>query len=120
MFGEFVRGRRLRQNLTLREFCRRINEDPSNWSKVERGILMPPQSKVKLREIAKTLNMKKGENEYNNLFDRATIAAGKIPEYILSDKAVVNALPAFLRTIGSVKPTKEEIEKLIEKLKEEE
>ena len=37
----------------------------------------------------------------------------------MSDKAVVNLLPAFLRTVGSVKPTKEEIMKLVKRLKEE-
>ena len=60
MFGEFVRDRRLARDLTLRDFCRRIGEDPSNWSKVERGILPPPQSIEKLNLLAKVLAIKKG------------------------------------------------------------
>jgi hypothetical protein len=36
----------------------------------------------------------------------------------MNDKEALAALPAFFRTIGSVRPTQEEIEKLLEKLKE--
>jgi len=119
MFGDFVRERRLRQDLTLREFCRRIDEDPSNWSKVERGIQMPPRSAGKLEAVARTLRMKKGSDEYTSLMDQAAVSAGRVPEHAMSDKSIVDSLPAFLRTIGSVKPTKAEIEKLIRRLKEE-
>lgn len=119
MFGEFVRDRRLARDLTLRDFCRRIGEDPSNWSKVERGILPPPQSIEKLNLLAKVLGIRKGGKEYMNLLDEAAISRGKIPGDLMSDKAVVSLLPAFLRTVGSVKPTKEEIMKLVKRLKEE-
>ncbi len=119
MFGEYVRDRRLERNLTLREFCRMIDEDPSNWSKVERGILPPPQSIEKLNSIARVLRLKKGGEDYLELLDGAAISRGKIPKDLLSDKSVIGLLPAFLRTIGSVKPTKEEIMKLINRLKEE-
>jgi len=119
MFGEYVRDRRLARDLTLRDFCRRIGEDPSNWSKVERGILPPPQSIERLNFIAKVLNIKKGGKEYLELLDEAAISRGRIPKDLMSDEAVVRLLPAFLRTIGSIKPTKEEIRKLVKRLKEE-
>ena len=75
MFGEFVRDRRLARDLTLRDFCRRIGEDPSNWSKVERGILPPPQSIEKLNLIAKVIGIRKGGGkEYMSLLDEAAIS----------------------------------------------
>jgi hypothetical protein len=35
----------------------------------------------------------------------------------MSDKEVVEVLPVFFRTIGSVKPTKEELEEFIKTIK---
>ena len=119
MFGQFVRDRRLSRDLTLRDFCRRISEDPSNWSKVERGILPPPQSIAKLQEIARVLGLRKGSKDYVAFLDEAAVSRGRIPADLMTDETVVNVLPAFLRTVGSVKPTKEEIMELIDRLKRE-
>lgn len=53
------------------------------------------------------------------LTDYAKIDAGKIPDYLMSDQDVLKALPIFFRTIGSVKPTPEELAKLIEVIRKE-
>ena len=37
-FGEHIKARRLEMGLSLRAFCLKNNEDPSNWSKLERGL----------------------------------------------------------------------------------
>ncbi len=47
MFGDYLKSRRLERDLTLRDFCRSAGEDPSNWSKVERGILPPPTDEAR-------------------------------------------------------------------------
>jgi transcriptional regulator with XRE-family HTH domain len=117
MFGEYVKIKRVEKKLTLREFCRRLDEDASNWSKIERGIMGPPQDKEKLKRIAAVLKITEGSREWEKYIDLAAIGAGIIPEYIMSDKEVLNALPVFFRTIGSVKPTKEELDELIETIK---
>ena len=44
MFGKFIKERRIEKGLTLREFCKLIEVDASNWSKIERGLLSPPKS----------------------------------------------------------------------------
>ncbi len=119
MFGSFVRDKRLARDLTLREFCRRLAEDPSNWSKIERGMLPPPQGAEKLEQIARVLGIRKGGREYRKLLDEAAISGGKIPRDLMANKAIVGLLPAFLRTIGSEKPTKREIMNLMKKLEEE-
>lgn len=119
MFGDFVRYKRLSRNLTLREFCRRAGEDPSNWSKIERAILPPPQGRGKLDQVAHVLGIRKGGREYRQLLDEAAVSGGKIPKDLMANKAVVGLLPAFLRTIGSEKPTRREIMNLLQKLEEE-
>lgn len=120
MFGDFVKKKRLELELTLREFCRQLKDDPSNWSKIERGLLSPPGNEKKLREIARILQIKPGSEEWNKLSDFARVDAGNIPEYIKSDEEIMNMLPAFFRTVGSVKPTPEEFEELIRRLRKEE
>ncbi len=53
---------RIKQGITLREFCKSANLDPSNWSKIERNILQPPKSKEVLSTIANALNLKENQN----------------------------------------------------------
>jgi len=117
MFGEYVKKRRLDKNLTLREFCRRLEEDASNWSKIERGMLGPPQDMAKLKRIGAVLDITEDSVEWEQFLDQARVGAGIIPDYIMSDKEVVDVLPIFFRTVGSVKPTKEELEEFIETIK---
>jgi len=119
MFGQFVKKERLARGVGLREFCRRLGIDASNWSKVERGTLAPPQDVEKLKKIAKVLGIHQNTDKWKALKDEANIAAGIIPKDLLSDNAVLNSLPMFFRTIRSEKPSPEELDKLIRKIREE-
>ena len=40
-----------------------IDEDPSNWSKVERGVLPPPQNEEKNRRIFEALGINDDEKK---------------------------------------------------------
>lgn len=117
MFGQFVKNLRIERDIGLREFCRRSSFDASNWSKVERGIFAPPQDDQKLDQIADVLGIDRDSALYIELRDKAAIAAGMIPKDILSDQETLNSLPMFFRTVRSEKPTREELEKLIEKIR---
>jgi transcriptional regulator with XRE-family HTH domain len=119
MFGEFIKERRINKGISLREFCKRIDIDASNWSKVERGLLAPPQDEERLKKIAQVLDIKVNSALLKELKDKANIDAGIIPEDILSDKKVLNSLPVFFRTVRSEKPTPEELDKLIAIIKKE-
>jgi transcriptional regulator with XRE-family HTH domain len=119
MFGEFIKEKRIAKGISLREFCKRMEMDASNWSKVERGLLAPPQDEEKLRKIARVLNMKMGSPAWKEMKDKANIDAGIIPEDILSDEKVLNSLPIFFRTLRSEKPTPEDLDKLISMIKKE-
>src|SRR4030042_4730552 len=56
-FGTFIKNKRIEKGLTLREFCRKAKLDPSNWSKIERGIFPPPKSRPVLEEIAAAVGL---------------------------------------------------------------
>ncbi len=119
MFGDFIKERRIEKGISLREFCKRTEIDASNWSKVERGLLAPPQDEEKLKKIAQVLNIRPGSPLWREMKDKANIDAGIIPEDILSDEKVLNSLPLFFRTIRSEKPTPEELDRLIDIIRKE-
>jgi transcriptional regulator with XRE-family HTH domain len=116
-FGEFVKQIRSEKRLGLREFCIAVDYDPSNWSKIERGLLSPPQDEATLNRIAAILSLPENSEQRELLFDYAAIAAGKIPSYVLADAELVKRLPVFFRTATGKKPTLEELTRLAEILR---
>jgi transcriptional regulator with XRE-family HTH domain len=121
LFGDYFRKKRLIAGKTLRQFCLNNGLDPGNISKIERGILPPPQSREKLSHYAKCLGIVEGSDEWLEFFDIARIDAGRIPEDLLSDKNIVAKLPLVFRTIKGQKLTGEQLEKFareLEKLNE--
>ena len=108
-FKDYVRSRRLELGLTLREFCRQINEDPSNWSKVERGVIGPPEHLDKLHRISKVLGFAENSKETKDLFNMADIDRGRIPRSIMHDEALIAHLPVLFRSIDSSPPNTEEL-----------
>lgn len=113
-FAEFIRNKRIEAGYTLREFCKAIETDPSNWSKIERGIKKPPQSKSVLEEIAAKLKLEPDTETYKELFDFAAIST--IPNELIEDE-IIDQLPIFFRTVRLEKPTEPELRKLISKIK---
>lgn len=118
MFGKYVREERLKAGFGLREFCRRLGEDASNWSKVEREVLAPPQDEEKLKRIATILGFFDNPEKWEEFKDMASVDAGIIPKDIRSDEEVLKALPMFFRTVRSEKPSAEELDRLIKKMRE--
>ena len=57
------------------------------------------------------------DRAWETLKDAASIDSGIIPKDLLSDQEVLKALPMFFRTVRSEKPTAEELEKLIERIR---
>ena len=110
-FGDFLKNLRINKGLTLRQACKLTNYDPSNWSKIERGILSPPSDEKTLKNWAKILEINK--KQIQEFIDNAKIAQGSIPQDILSQDILVERLPAFFRTLRNRKPTKKEIDRLI-------
>jgi len=121
LFGDFFKKKRLEIGRTLRQFCLENGLDPGNISKIERGILPPPQSREKLSHYAKCLGIVEGGDEWLEFFDIARTDAGRIPEDLFADKNIVAKLPLVFRTIKGQKLTGEQLEKFarsLEKLNE--
>ena len=115
-FGKFLKEMRSRKGLTLREFCRLANLDPSNWSKVERGILPPPKSSRVMSDIASVLLIEKESDEWNELFDLAAI--GHIPTQLLAGPEVSDRLTVFFRAArGENAPTPKQFKTMMNALK---
>lgn len=115
-FGVFFKKKRMALGLTLRQFCLQYDLDPGNMSKLERGILPPPQHE-KLEEYAKFLKIPKGSDDWYGLFDLAAAESGKIPSDILKDEEIVDKLPVLFRTLRGEKVSDEQLDELIKKIK---
>jgi transcriptional regulator with XRE-family HTH domain len=116
LFGEVFKKKRLEIGKTLRRFCLENGLDPGNISKIERGILPPPQSREKLAHYAKCLGIVEGSDEWLEFFDIARTDTGRIPEDLLADKNIVAKLPLVFRTIKGQKLTGEQLEKFAREL----
>ncbi len=114
-FGKILKEIRLKKQLSLREICKKTGYDPSNWSKIERGLISPPVDERTLVKWANVLGLTKIKQR--EFIDQAKIAQGVIPEDILTDEGTIERLPAFFRTLRNEKPTKKEIENLIKLIK---
>ncbi|MFA7385358.1 MAG: helix-turn-helix transcriptional regulator [Candidatus Paceibacterota bacterium] len=112
-FGKNLKNLRIKKGLGLREICKLANYDPSNWSKIERGKMSPPSEELILQKWAKILGLRT-KKEIQKFIDEAIISQGIIPQDILSHTSAIEHLPAFFRTLRNKKPTREEIDKLIE------
>lgn len=110
---EFIREKRLEKEISLREFCRSSEMDPSNWSKIERGIIPVPKAKPILTRIASSLKLNSDETQF--LFDLAIVDS--IPAE-LGEENVLNKLPLFFRTIRGEKPNEKDLRKLIKTIRE--
>lgn len=117
MFGELFKKRRIALGKTLRQFCAENDLDPGNISKIERGKLPAPANEGKLKEYAKFLNIKIGSKEWQEFKDAAALSAGKIPSD-LKDNELLERLPVFFRAVRDKEFTKEELQGLIDKIKE--
>ncbi len=117
IFGVYFKNKRIEMDKTLRQFCLENSLDPGNISKLERGILPPPQNERKLEHYAKCLKIKKGSDDWYEFFDLAHASAGRIPEEILSDEEALAKLPLVFRTLRGQKLSKEQLNKLAKEIK---
>jgi transcriptional regulator with XRE-family HTH domain len=116
LFGEYFKKKRMATGKTLRQFCLENGLDAGNVSKIERGILPPPQSREKLERYAGFLGINEGSDEWLDFFDIARTDVGRIPEEVLANKDIVAHLPLVFRTLIGQKLTADQLEKLAREL----
>src|SRR4030067_1265026 len=118
LFGEFFKARRIANKKTFRQCFIEKGLDPGNISKLERGLLPPPQSREKLEEYAGYLKIKKGSDGWYTFFDLAAAGTGKIPDDIRGKEKIEDKLPILFRTLRGQKVSDENLEKLIKMLRD--
>lgn len=117
LFGSYFKEMRIKRRLTLRQFCETFGFDPGNMSKLERGLLPPPQSREKLTQYAQSLGLRKGSSSWYEFFDLAAASRGKIPEEILANDKLVKKLPVLFRTLRGERVPEEKLNELIETIR---
>lgn len=111
-FGNLLNELRTENNLSIREVCKLVNYDPSNWSKIERGLISPSSEEKTLKSWARALKIK--GDKVQKFIDDARIAQGIIPDDILSKSEILELMPAIFHAIRNKKPSKEEIDRLVD------
>lgn len=112
-FGAFFKELRIARKMTLRQFCQAHRYDPGNISKLERGLLPPPESEAKLADFARALRIRRGSDVWYQFFDLARAARGKLPPEVLRQRDVVARLPLLFRTLRGQKVSAEKLDELI-------
>jgi transcriptional regulator with XRE-family HTH domain len=107
MFSTTIKDLRIAKRLTLREFCKALGLDPSNWSKVERGINPPPSDVNALEALAQFFGLM-GEQK-QAFFDEAAISRNELPKDLADDELFTQALPAFFRAYRDHKLTEDQL-----------
>lgn len=111
-FGELLKDFRIRREFTLRECSQALGIDPSNWSKMERGVNPGPKDEGMLKAWAKHLQL--SPEEYATLADYSALSRGAIPTASASDERVLQALPVFFRAARGAKMDDAELEKFVQ------
>lgn len=109
------RDLRIAKGLTLRQCSERLGVDPSNWSKLERGINPAPKDIAILEEWAKFFALK-GEAK-QAFFDAAALSRSEIPADLASDERVMAALPAFFRAARGAELDEAQLRQFVEDMR---
>lgn len=115
-FGALLKELRVKKGMTLREFCMMYGFDAGNYSRVERGLFAPPNNE-KVEEYAKSLDVAPGSDLYVDLFDRAAIDRGVLPQDLLADDEVLEQLPVLFRTLRGQAVEESNLDKLVDLLR---
>lgn len=115
MFNELAKSLRIQKKLTLRDFCEQIGLDPSNWSKVERGVNPPPGDVGVLERLAEFFGLT-GEKKLE-FMDAAALQRKEIPPDVADSAILQKALPAFFRAARGHELTEAELKSLAEDIR---
>ena len=117
VFGEFFKAKRQALGLTLREFCLKHRLDPGNLSRLERGLLPPPQDRKLLEQYAEYLGIRSGTADWYTVFDLAAAAKGRVPDDLMEDDKVVAKLPLVFRTLRGKRLSEKQLDELVKKVR---
>lgn len=111
-FGEFIRKVRQRNRITARTAADAAGMLPSNFSKMEHGLLNPPKDAERQKALAAAISLE--EAELSIFFDLAAKAANSIPVDIAEIISEQEAVPLLLRTIGNKRLDPATVKRLVQ------
>ena len=115
MFTETVKSLRLEKRLTLRDFCEKVGLDPSNWSKIERGVNPPPGDVGLLERLAEFFGLSGVEKL--EFIDAAALQRKEIPPDVADNVILQKALPAFFRAARGHELSEKELAELADDIR---
>lgn len=113
-FGEFFKERRLSMRMTLRGFCEKNRFDPSNVSKIERGVWGPPETDDDRAKYAKALGLKKASSGWQSFMDLAEAETKQFKVRKVTDERILQKLPVLFRAVDREDLTEKQLDKIIE------
>ena len=116
-FHELFKRKRMEIG-TVREFARESGLDLAYVSRLENGVILPPKDGEKLARLADVLGIVEGSEEWREFMDLAAIAKNELPEDLRDDERVAKVLPAFYRAMRDKELGDEDLQKLLELIKE--
>lgn len=116
-FHELFKQKRMEIG-TVREFARESGLDLAYVSRLENGVILPPKDGEKLARLADALGIVEGSEEWREFMDLAAIAKNELPEDLRDDERVAKVLPAFYRAMRDKELGEEDLQKLLELIKE--
>lgn len=114
-FGELLKNTRIANRLTLRQCSAELGIDPSNWSKMERGIHPAPKDPGVLEHWASFFNLEADGRQV--FFDAAALSRRELPSDLVSDGRLLQALPAFFRAVRSNEMDQAKMDQFIQDLR---
>ena len=115
LFGEKFKELRLKRGLSLRGFCKAFNLDPSNISKIERGVLVPSKEDI-VSKYAICLGLNPNTQDFDEFVDMGLIDSGRIPDAIKRDEEIKEKLPVFFRCLKEKENPAETLDRLMKLL----
>jgi len=114
-FNELLKSLRINLGITLRQCAADLGVDASNWSKLERGVNPAPKDHTILKIWAEYFRLK-GE-EVADFFSLAALSRKEIPGDIATDERIMEALPAFFRSLRDSDMSDEKLQEFVNDLR---
>jgi len=86
-------------------------------SRLERGLLPPPQDRKVSEQYAAHLAIKPGTGDWYTFFDLAAAAKGRLPDDLLEDEKLLAKLPLVFRTLRGKRLTEKQLDELVKKVR---
>ena len=116
-FHELFKKKRMEIG-TVREFAKQSGLDLAYVSRLENGVVLPPKDTEKLTRLTLALKIDEGSDEWRDFMDLAAVARNELPEDLHDDERVAKVLPAFYRALRDKEMDEEELQRLLNLIKE--